>query len=103
MMFESSYLLVTNPLSLQIHILGFLQQGRFHHFKPVMDLYVRRHFSAALAYTSLMATLNEQVKGWQDETTGDRLKGVFEVRWRGCEVRRREVVWGVCAIVKWRE
>ena len=28
-----------------------------------------------------MATLNEQVKGWQDEATGDHLKGVFEVRW----------------------
>lgn len=60
-----------------------------------MDLYVRRHFSAALAYTSLMATLNEQVKGWQDEKTGDHLKEVFEVRWRGCEVGRSEVVCGV--------
>ena len=51
---------------------------------------MRRHFSAALAYGSLMATLNERVKAWQDEGTGERLKGVFEVRGTGRPLREQE-------------
>lgn len=34
----------------QVSIFSLLEEGKFEHFKPVMDTYIKGHFAAALVY-----------------------------------------------------
>jgi hypothetical protein len=69
----------TRVFNVLIYILGFLYQGTFQHFRPVLDLYVSKLFSASLAYGALMSSLNELLKSWDKEATANQLCKVFEV------------------------
>ncbi|KAK2722906.1 dedicator of cytokinesis protein 3-like isoform X2 [Artemia franciscana] len=40
-----------------INVLNLLEDSRFVHFKPVVDAYIKNHFSAALAYNGLVDCL----------------------------------------------
>lgn len=35
----------------QVFIIGLIADRKFQHFNPVLETYIRKHFSATLAYT----------------------------------------------------
>ncbi|KAI7796529.1 dedicator of cytokinesis protein 1 [Triplophysa rosa] len=44
-----------------VFIIGLIADRKFHHFNPVLETYIRKHFSATLAYTKLMRVLKNYV------------------------------------------
>ena len=34
----------------QVFIINLLRDSKYHHFRPVMDTYIQKHFAGALAY-----------------------------------------------------
>lgn len=53
---ESRMVFLVPPLSLfwlrwQVFIIGLIADRKFQHFNPVLETYIKKHFSATLAYT----------------------------------------------------
>uniref|UniRef100_A0A8C1WBH2 Dedicator of cytokinesis 1 n=1 Tax=Cyprinus carpio TaxID=7962 RepID=A0A8C1WBH2_CYPCA len=44
-----------------VFIIGLIADRKFHHFNPVLETYIRKHFSATLAYTKLTKVLKNYV------------------------------------------
>lgn len=44
-------LLLTKILIQQVFIIGLIADRKFQHFNPVLETYIKKHFSATLAYT----------------------------------------------------
>ncbi|KAK7122279.1 hypothetical protein R3I94_019413 [Phoxinus phoxinus] len=44
-----------------VFIIGLIADRKFHHFNPVLETYIRQHFSATLAYTKLTKVLKNYV------------------------------------------
>ncbi|XP_073773974.1 dedicator of cytokinesis protein 1 isoform X3 [Danio rerio] len=44
-----------------VFIIGLIADRKFHHFNPVLETYIRKHFSATLAYTKLNKVLKNYV------------------------------------------
>uniref|UniRef100_UPI00358E5EA5 dedicator of cytokinesis protein 4 isoform X3 n=1 Tax=Myxine glutinosa TaxID=7769 RepID=UPI00358E5EA5 len=40
-----------------VHIINLLRDAKFHNFRPVMDMYIQKHFAGALAYRELLRCL----------------------------------------------
>jgi len=38
-------------LFFQVFIIGLIADRKFQHFNPVLETYIKKHFSATLAYT----------------------------------------------------
>uniref|UniRef100_A0A672RBE2 Dedicator of cytokinesis 1 n=1 Tax=Sinocyclocheilus grahami TaxID=75366 RepID=A0A672RBE2_SINGR len=47
--------------NLLVFIIGLIADRKFHHFNPVLETYIRKHFSATLAYTKLTKVLKNYV------------------------------------------
>uniref|UniRef100_A0A672RBJ9 Dedicator of cytokinesis 1 n=1 Tax=Sinocyclocheilus grahami TaxID=75366 RepID=A0A672RBJ9_SINGR len=47
--------------SVFVFIIGLIADRKFHHFNPVLETYIRKHFSATLAYTKLTKVLKNYV------------------------------------------
>uniref|UniRef100_A0A671N0D1 Dedicator of cytokinesis 1 n=1 Tax=Sinocyclocheilus anshuiensis TaxID=1608454 RepID=A0A671N0D1_9TELE len=45
-----------------VFIIGLIADRKFHHFNPVLETYIRKHFSATLAYTKLTKVLKNYVE-----------------------------------------
>ncbi|RXN19006.1 dedicator of cytokinesis 1 isoform X1 [Labeo rohita] len=45
----------------KVFIIGLIADRKFHHFNPVLETYIRKHFSATLAYTKLTKVLKNYV------------------------------------------
>lgn len=51
-MSSAIYILIgMSCFSLQVFIIGLIADRKFQHFNPVLETYIRKHFSATLAYT----------------------------------------------------
>uniref|UniRef100_A0A8C4TBU3 C2 DOCK-type domain-containing protein n=1 Tax=Erpetoichthys calabaricus TaxID=27687 RepID=A0A8C4TBU3_ERPCA len=47
---------------LTVFIIGLIADRKFQHFNPVLETYIRKHFSATLAYTKLATVLKNYVE-----------------------------------------
>ncbi|MEQ2279307.1 Dedicator of cytokinesis protein 1 [Ameca splendens] len=45
-----------------VFIIGLIADRKFQHFNPVLETYIRKHFSATLAYTKLTKVLKNYVE-----------------------------------------
>ncbi|XP_038841150.1 dedicator of cytokinesis protein 1-like [Salvelinus namaycush] len=45
-----------------VFIIGLISDRKFQHFNPVLETYIRKHFSATLAYTKLTKVLKNYVE-----------------------------------------
>ena len=51
----------------QVFIIGLIADRKFQHFNPVLETYIRKHFSATLAYTWVHYSLYIQIKGLKNK------------------------------------
>uniref|UniRef100_A0A8C7L8D2 Dedicator of cytokinesis 1 n=1 Tax=Oncorhynchus kisutch TaxID=8019 RepID=A0A8C7L8D2_ONCKI len=77
-----------------VFIIGLIADRKFQHFHPVLETYIRKHFSATLAYTKLTKVLKNYVEN-AEKLTEQLLKAMkaleyifkFIVRSRGAALR----------------
>ncbi|THV06807.1 cytoplasmic protein [Dendrothele bispora CBS 962.96] len=69
-------LLVFNAL---VTVLGIIQDRRFSNFRPVLDLYVDKHFSYAAASSHLIHSMNRLVANPADNETASQLRASLKV------------------------
>lgn len=62
-----------------VAILAIVQDRRFANFKPVLDLYIERHFSSPLAYTHLMKALYRLLRDPGGAEAGTTLRSSLKV------------------------
>ncbi|KAK7918810.1 hypothetical protein WMY93_010094 [Mugilogobius chulae] len=58
-----------------VFIIGLIADRKFQHFNPVLETYIRKHFSATLAYTKLTKVLKNYVDN-ADKLTEQLLKAM---------------------------
>lgn len=51
----------------QVFIIGLIADRKFQHFNPVLETYIRKHFSATLAYTWVYFSLYKQTMGKESQ------------------------------------
>ncbi|XP_067134875.1 dedicator of cytokinesis protein 1-like [Centruroides vittatus] len=56
-----------------IFIIGLISDRKYHHFRPVLDLYIKETFSATLAYNKLMVVLKYYVDNANQKEVQDAL------------------------------
>ncbi|XP_005995870.1 dedicator of cytokinesis protein 1 isoform X2 [Latimeria chalumnae] len=56
-----------------VFIIGLIADRKFQHFNPVLETYIRKHFSATLAYTKLTTVLKNYVDNAEKPGVTDQL------------------------------
>ncbi|KAL4699034.1 hypothetical protein H8959_011691 [Pygathrix nigripes] len=56
-----------------VFIIGLIADRKFQHFNPVLETYIKKHFSATLAYTKLTKVLKNYVDGAEKPGVNEQL------------------------------
>ncbi|XP_042193007.1 dedicator of cytokinesis protein 1 isoform X3 [Callorhinchus milii] len=56
-----------------VFIIGLIADRKFQHFNPVLETYIKKHFSATLAYTKLTTVLKTYVEHPEKPSVSDQL------------------------------
>ncbi|KAF6108312.1 dedicator of cytokinesis 1 [Phyllostomus discolor] len=56
-----------------VFIIGLIADRKFQHFNPVLETYIKKHFSATLAYTKLTKVLRNYVDSAEKPGVGEQL------------------------------
>ncbi|GCC22344.1 hypothetical protein chiPu_0000731 [Chiloscyllium punctatum] len=57
----------------KVFIIGLIADRKFQHFNPVLETYIKKHFSATLAYTKLTTVLKNYVDNSEKPNVTDQL------------------------------